>query len=545
MYKDNKSNNKGIVRIPIYLAVAVVAGMFMGTSLSSSDSTPISFKPQLVGDKVREVMAHIQKHYVDDINEDELSEKAIVSILEDLDPHSVYIPKQDAELTDSQFEGAFEGIGIEFTILNDTLTVVAPLIGGPSESAGIISGDKIIVVDGDTIAGTGITNRDVFELLRGEKGSEVNIGIKRNGKSRLIDFVIERDEIPQYTVESGYMINDSTGYIKVTRFGLETFNEFDAKLRELKLKGLKNLILDLQGNPGGIMSSAVNMADEFLPKDKMIVYTDGRIDAYDDEYKSTDKGIFKDLPVVVLIDEGSASASEIVAGALQDNDRALIVGRRSFGKGLVQSPIKLKDGSVIRLTISRYYTPSGRSIQKPYTDYSAYSKDIQERYENGEFFHPDSTNLKDSLEYKTVHGRTVYGGGGIMPDVFVPLDTSMNSKVLTTLIYKNILSSYVISYLESNRTKVKSLGLKTFIQEFEVSDQMITDLTNKAISSGLEINQSEVEKSADLIKLHVKAQIGRNIWRGDGYYPIINNMNESLQSALKLLPEAEKLTDKL
>ncbi|QCK13413.1 S41 family peptidase [Mangrovivirga cuniculi] len=545
MLKENKSRNKKFVRLPIYLAIAVVAGMFMGTTLSSSDSTPISFKPKLMGDKVREVMAHIQKHYVDDVNEDELSEKAIQAILSDLDPHSVYIPKQDAELTKSQFEGAFEGIGIEFTILNDTLTVVAPLIGGPSESAGIISGDKIVTVDGDTIAGTGLTNRDVFELLRGEKGSEVTLGIKRNGKSSLLDFTIERDEIPQYTVESGYKINDSTGYIKVTRFGLETYNEFEKKVRELKMKGVKNLIVDLQGNPGGIMSSAVNMADEFLEEDKMIVYTDGRIDSYDDEYKSTSKGLFKDMPVIVLIDEGSASASEIVAGALQDNDRALIVGRRSFGKGLVQSPIRLKDGSTIRLTISRYYTPSGRSIQKPYSDNSEYTNDIMDRYENGEFFSPDSTQLNDSLEYKTLHGRIVYGGGGIMPDVFVPLDTTNTAEVLNNLIYKNILSSYVISYLEENRAEIKKMGLGKFINDYEVSDKMINELIIKAQNSEMEVKDAEVIEASDLIKLHIKAQIGRNIWRGDGYYPVINQMNESLQTALKLLPEAEKLNDKL
>ena len=525
--------------LAVTLAIGILTGATVVDPKLKSNSITSSYL------KFREILTYIENEYVDEVDPDELVEGAINHMLTELDPHSVYIPAEEAKLAKSQLEGEFDGIGVEFNIIKDTIYVVAPLSGGPSEKAGIQSGDKIVTVDKKTIAGTGITNKDVFNLLRGPKGSKVALGIKRRGSDQLLDFEIIRDRIPQYSVDVSYMVNNEIGYMKVSRFSAQTYEEFKQALTSLKEKGMKKLILDLQGNPGGYMDRAINMADEFIPGNNMIVYTDGKQDRYDGESRAFKKGIFEEGPLIVLIDEGSASASEIVSGAIQDNDRGIIVGRRSFGKGLVQMPIDLKDGSELRLTISRYYTPSGRSIQKPYdAEENDYSRDIMNRYEHGELFTRDSIKFVDSLKYKTSKGRTVYGGGGIMPDYFVPFDTTMNSAYLNKLFTSNAFREYTLRYYEENRDRLHQMDFEKYRDSFVVSENMLKDLVRLAESNDVAFDKEAFERSKPLLKTYIKAYIARSVWNNEGYFPIINETNEIFQEALHLFDKAEELASR-
>lgn len=531
------------IRLPILLTLAVAAGILIGATMVDSGKTTNNLVSSYL--KFKEILTYIQRDYVDEVNTDELVETAINKMLEKLDPHSVYIPAEELELAKSQLEGEFEGIGIEFNIFKDTIYVVAPLGGGPSEEVGLLSGDKIVEVNGEVVAGTGITNQDVFELLRGPKGSKVEVGVKRKGADELLHFNITRDKIPQESVDVSYMVDKETGYIKVNRFAATTYDEFKTALSDLKQKGMKKLILDLQDNPGGYMDRAINMADELISGNKMIVYTEGKQPRYDSEARAYKEGLFENYPVIVLINEGSASASEIVAGALQDNDRALIVGRRSFGKGLVQMPIPLEDGSELRLTISRYYTPSGRSIQKPYgKGYEEYSLDLLNRFKHGELFNADSIHFDDSLKYETSKGRVVYGGGGIMPDYFVPYDTTMNTEYLRKLSTSNIFRDYTMLYYEDHKNKLEKMDFQDYFKNFEVNDKMLNDLVKLAESAEVEYDQEEFNKSKHFIKNRVKALIARRAWGNKGAYPVFNETNEVFQQALKLFDEAEKLASK-
>ncbi|MGD1890184.1 MAG: S41 family peptidase [Cyclobacteriaceae bacterium] len=538
-------NSNFQIRLPILLTIAVAAGILIGATMADGDGA----KNDIVSGylKFKEILTYVQRDYVDKVDTDELVETAISHMLEKLDPHSVYIPSKELELAKSQLEGEFEGIGIEFNIIKDTIYVVAPLSGGPSEEVGLQSGDKIVKVDGEVVAGTGIDNRDVFDLLRGKKGTEVKVGIKRKGAKDLMSFTIIRDKIPQESVDASYMVNNEIGYIKVSRFAASTYDEFRQALSELKSQGMSKLILDLQGNPGGYMDRAINMADEFLRDNAMIVYTEGKQPRYNSEARAYREGQFERQPIIVLIDEGSASASEIVAGALQDNDRALIVGRRSFGKGLVQMPIPLDDGSELRLTISRYYTPSGRSIQKPYEEGSKeYGQDMRHRYEHGELFSADSIHFDDSLKYETINkGRVVYGGGGIMPDFFVPLDTSNISNVSLGKLYNtNAIREYTLLYYENNKAKLEAMDYEDYRTDFEVSDKMLDDLFNIAREAGEEIDKEEMGQATDFIRNRVKGLIARSVWGNDGAFPIFNQQNVILQKALDLFDEAERLASR-
>jgi carboxyl-terminal processing protease len=534
----NYNNSKSAIRMPLLVSLGVAAGILLGAAMQSGSSLQNSYTSIL---KFRDILSHIERSYVDEIDSEVLVEDAINSMLEKLDPHSVYIPKEDLELTKSQLEGQFEGVGIEFNLIKDTIYVVAPLSGGPSEAAGLKPGDKIVKVDGKTIAGTGLTNRDVFNLLRGPKGSKVELGVKRSTEEDLIDYTVVRDKIPQYSVAVNYMVNDEVGYIKVTRFSATTYDEFKKAINELKEQGMKKLILDLQDNPGGYMDRAINMADEFISGNKMIVYTDGKRARYDSQARAQRTGVFEEQPVIVLLNEGSASASEIVAGALQDNDRALIVGRRSFGKGLVQMPIDLNDGSQLRLTISRYYTPSGRSIQKPYDEKGDYRQDLSQRYEHGEYFSADSIKFSDTLRYETRNGRVVYGGGGIMPDFFVPYDTSQNSVYMNRLFLSNTVNQYTLAYTENNRQKLEKMGYKKYYKSFVVTDQMLQQIVALGKEQDVEFDQEGYQHSKELLRTHVKALIARSIWNNKGYYPIYNKTNEVFQQALQLFDEAAEL----
>ncbi len=522
------------------MTIGLAAGILIGATFAAPESTTSNFMKSVL--KFREVMSLIDRSYVDDVNSDEMVETAITKMLEDLDPHTVYVSAKDVELSNSDLKKDFEGVGIEFNIFRDTIVVLAPLSGGPSEKVGLLAGDKIVTVDGETVAGVGITNRGVIDRLRGDKGTEVVVGIKRQRNKELLEFTIVRDKIPQYSVDAGYMVDDEIGYIKINRFSETTYDEFREKLSLLVDQGMKKLIVDLQSNPGGYMDRAVNIADEMIADDAMIVSQEGKEPRANAEYRAYRKGLFEQGPIIVLINEGSASGSEIVAGAIQDNDRGLIVGRRSFGKGLVQSLFRLSDGSELRLTISRYYTPSGRSIQKSYENgLSEYQDDFHQRVEHGELFHADSIKFDDSLKYHTAKGRTVYGGGGIMPDYFIPLDTSADSHYYIRLRNNNVLREYALNYFQKNRKKLEKMAFDDYVKSFKIDEGMVKDMVDLGEKFGVPYNDEDYKKSETIIKAIVKASIARNVWGRESYYPIINDVNEIFQGALKLFDEAEAL----
>jgi carboxyl-terminal processing protease len=535
-------NSPNQIGLPLVLCIGLAAGIFIGVSLNGSrPSKEVGQDVQ----KLREVLTYIDNKYVDEVTTDKLVDEAIQHLLTKLDPHSSYIPASQKLIANEDLRGNFDGIGIEFNIFQDTVVVVAPLSGGPSESLGIQSGDKIVRVDEQTIASIGITTNEVMKLLKGPRGSRVKVTIKRSGRDELLEFNIIRDKIPQFSVDVAYMVDSEIGYIKVSRFSATTYKEFSESLTKLKSKGMKKLVLDLQGNPGGYMNMAIDMADDFLKAGKKIVYTDGKDKRLNTNANSTNQGNFEEGDLIVLVNEGSASASEILAGALQDNDRALIVGRRSFGKGLVQTPFDLSDGSELRLTISRYYTPSGRSIQKPYEDDEAYAIDIIDRYKRGEFFHADSIKLNDSLKYKTVNNRTVYGGGGIMPDYFVPLDTTLNSHYLNELYTSTSIQEYTFNYAEQHKQELLNKGFENFYSKFIVTDQMLVDLAAVGLRNNVKKDLKELRDRRRLFQIHVKAQIARKIWGNEGLYPIMNETNEIFLQSLKLfdrIPELNRST---
>jgi carboxyl-terminal processing protease len=535
------NNSKYQIKLPLILCIGLAGGVLIGASLNTnSSSDDIGADVQ----KFREVLSLIKTEYVDETQTDELVDDAIEHILAKLDPHSAYIPARERLEANEDLRGNFEGIGIEFSIFQDTLVVVAALGGGPSEAVGLRSGDRIVKVDGENIAGIGLRNSDVSKKLKGPKGTEVKIEVVRRSTNKPISFNIIRDKIPQFSVDASYMVNEEVGYIKVSRFSQTTYSEFRTAMEKLKKEGMKKLVLDLQGNPGGYMNQAIDLADDFLPNGEKIVFTNGKDTRYNSDAMASAKGEFEKGDIIVLINEGSASASEIVAGALQDNDRALIVGRRSYGKGLVQSPFVLDDGSELRLTISRYYTPSGRSIQKPYDDNQEYSKDIMKRYSHGEFFHADSIKFNDSLKYQTMNGRTVYGGGGIMPDYFVPLDTTLNSPYLNALFNSNSFQEYAFNYALENKDRLEKMGFKEFYHGFKVNNVMYSDLVSVGERNSVKPNWADLNKNKEVFEIFLKANVARRIWGSESFYPIFNETNEILQQALQLfdrIPDRGKM----
>ncbi len=536
-------NSTQAVRLPIYIAVAVCVGVFIGANMAGGTSSRASDLVKSL-QKFRQVLTFIDNDYVDEVDTNQLVENAITNVLKELDPHSVYIPPGDIDLVQSQLDGNYEGIGIEFNIFNDTIFIISPLSGGPSEALGIRTGDRIIQVDGESVAGVGINNRKVIDLLRGEKESEVTISVLRRGESDLIEFVIERNVIPQFSVDVSYMVDDEIGYIKVSRFANSTFLEFKEALLRLQEQGMTKIILDLTGNPGGYLQRAAQMVDEILADRRIIVYTDGKEQRYSEKHFSGKRGDFENVSVIVLIDEGSASASEIVAGAIQDHDRGLIVGRRSFGKGLVQLPVDLADGSQLRLTISRYYTPSGRSIQKSYKgSLQDYHLEAYNRYRNGEVYTSDSIRVNDSLIYKTAKGRTVYGGGGITPDYFVPLDTLQNTTYLNRLFSTASMQEYTIKYANQNKAMLEAMGFEKYKKSFRITDEMLMQLVEKAEGNGLSFQEASFKKSKELIQLLTKAYIARGVWDNQGFYPVFNLQNEIYLKAITLMDKADRLAN--
>jgi carboxyl-terminal processing protease len=534
-------NTKSQIRLPIIVALAISAGIWIGATFAEPKGNQNDLRAALY--KLQEIMTYINRDYVDSVDTNELVEYGIAKMLENLDPHSSYIPARDASLAQSQLEGEFDGIGVEFGIIRDTIYVVSPLTGGPSEALGIQSGDQIIKVDGKTVAGIGITNRDVFDYLRGPRGSKVVVDIKRRNASELITYEITRDKIPQYSINASYMIDKEIGYIKVTRFAATTYEEFKTSLSQLQGQGMKKLIIDLQGNPGGYMGAAINMADELLGDRDLIVSQEGKVSQYSQKAFAFKPGMFEEGSVIVLINEGSASASEILAGAIQDNDRGLIVGRRSFGKGLVQMPIDLSDGAELRLTIARYFTPSGRSIQKPYdSNYEDYERDWLDRYEHGEFFSADSIKFNDSLKYETKKGRTVYGGGGIMPDYFVPLDTTMNSAYVSRLFNTDASREFILDFLSKNKQQFTGMTVNQYYANYSVTDAMLLDLVEYGKKSKVEFDSKDFNKSKEYLRILVKAHLGRQIYDDSAFYKVINDINEVYLQALNLFGEADKIS---
>ena len=488
--------------------------------------------------KYQRLMALIDAFYVDTVNLERLTEDAIVQVLADLDPHSVYITAEDVEAMNEPLEGGFYGIGIQFAVLRDTLVVQDVVAGGPSEKVGLRAGDRIVAVEGENIAGKKMTYVDVHRYLKGEKGTVVNITVLR-GTDRL-DFRIVRDKIPLYSVDAAYMLDGTTGYVKVSRFAATTIEEFEAALKKLKGRGMQDLILDLQGNGGGYMGAALGLCDNFLKSLNLIVYTDGLASGRRDEF-ATAAGLFEDGRLVVLIDGNSASASEIVSGAVQDWDRGVIVGRRSFGKGLVQRQYPLTDGSMIRLTVAHYYTPSGRCIQKPYDKGGLeYEAEYFKRYTTGELLSADSIVVNDSLKYFTkVKKRVVYGGGGIIPDVFVPLDTSVNYLYFNRLIAKNVIGDYVNDYIDKHRTDLQKAypDFASFNRDFVVTDGMIEDIVDAGVKAGVEKNEELLMPILPSMRLQLKALIARDLWDMNEMYQILNEENDELKKGVEILKD--------
>jgi carboxyl-terminal processing protease len=541
-------NSRTMVRMPILLSITMAAGMLLGATFFSGGKKLTDVAKGYA--KFREVLMLVENNYVDSVNTDQLVDYSIEKMLEKLDPHTSYFNAEEATTARSQLESGFDGIGVEFNLYNDTVYVVTPLSGGPSEAAGIHSGDRLLKVNGEVLSGPGVTNAKVYKLLRGRRGTEVKLEIGRTGVKDNLVFTVRRDRIPTFSVDAAYMVDEEIGYIKVSRFSETTYDEFKNALSSLKKSGLKKLVLDLRGNPGGYMERATSIADEMIAGNKLLVYTDGKDSRFDRQTKAHITGMFEEGPVVVLVDEGSASASEIVAGALQDHDRALVVGRRTFGKGLVQMPVKLSDGSELRLTISRYYTPSGRSIQKPYElgKGDEYEKDMKKRFESGELFVQDSIKFDPKLQYKTDGGRVVYGGGGIMPDIFVPRDTSMNSKYLFELYAKNILREYALRYANENLKRLEKMTFKEYLGTFTVTDAMMAEMVSDATKAGIKLNEKELARSRAIVTAQTKALIGRYVWgrqRKDGLsneiYQVLNPTDNIYREALNQFAKAEAL----
>lgn len=517
------------------LSLFLTLFLFTGTVLHAQKDKQVKAET-----RISEALGYIDYYYVDAVDAQDLANEAIVAMLEKLDPHSVYIPKEEVEDANQQINGSFVGIGVRFQIMKDTLMVVNPIPGGPSEKLGIRAGDLIIAIDGENVAGVGIKNADVRTKLMGELGTKVMVTIKRKNESASIDYTIKRDKIPVNSVVASYMIDERIGYIKLTSFSKTTVEEVQKSIKDLKANGMQDLIFDIQGNGGGLLFAAKVVADEFLDKNKLIVYSEGRRQPRQ-EYTADEKGLFEKGRLVILIDESSASASEILSGAIQDWDRGLIVGRRSFGKGLVQRPIDLSDGGQIRLTIARYYTPSGRFIQRPYEDHDEYEKDRVNRYLRGEYMHKDSIKLPDSLLFQTkVTKREVYGGGGIMPDVFVPMDTTGITPYFRTLARKGYMNSFAIEYVNENRDILKSkfADFATYKTQWEkFYPEMETAFLDfvKRENPELEFAEDEFNESQHLIKLRIAGFVAQNLWDYEQFWEIYNETNEVLLKAIEVL----------
>jgi len=534
----SSSDNFRKILLPIIVAFSILIGVFVNRMF---------FLPQnnmAIGSsstsKIDELLQKISRDYVDPVNYDSLQEKAIPEIIKNLDPHSGYIPASIKDEVDAPLFGAFDGIGVQFNMRKDTVVVIQPISGGPSEKVGILAGDRIVTVNDTTIAGVKMSTEQVMKKLKGPRGTKVRVGVKRMGSSQLIDFEIVRDKIPIYSVDVAYLVTPKTGYIKVNKFSRNTYSEFMEAANKLKAQKVKNIIVDLRGNGGGVMEAAIRMADEFLEPGKLIVYTQGN-NRPKREYRASRQLFLGSLNVAVLIDEWSASASEIFAGALQDNDKGVIVGRRSFGKGLVQEPVYFDDGSELRLTVSRYYTPTGRSIQKPYEkgDEESYREDIAKRYLNGEFLQEDSIHFSDSLKYTTPGGKVLYGGGGIMPDVFVAADTVGGSDLLYEIRRKGLMYTFAYDYTDKNRKTISQYKSYHELEQYLYRQNVVDEFYAFVKKKGVKVVSSDVKTSGDIIKVQLAGLIVRNVIGDEGFYPIINKIDNTLHKAVEILEDVQ------
>ncbi len=520
---------------PILFAIAIIIGIMIGRFYKSNHSSNLlRIYPHT--EKLSNVLNYIQNAYVDRIDKTELEEITIPLILSELDPHSQYVPATDLTEVNEPLEGNFSGIGVQFNMLNDTLIILKTIVNGPSEKVGILAGDRILIVDGDTLAGKRISSDSIVSRLKGPRGTDVNVGIQRKKVDKLIYFNIIRDNIPLYSMDIAYMVRPNIGYLKLNKFSRTTFEEFSEGIIKLLGEGMTKLILDLRGNGGGYLDAAVHIADQFLDEGQLIVYTEGHSSPRQ-EYRASKGGLCKDLEIAILIDEGSASASEILAGALQDNDRGIIVGRRSFGKGLVQEQKVFPDGSAIRLTIARYYTPTGRCIQKPYENGNNedYYMDLYNRYSHGELSEKDSIKFSDTLKYKTPGGKIVYGGGGIMPDYFVPIDTSGVSDYLIQVRNRGLIYRFSLEYTDNNRKELQEiLSLENFYSYFN-RNGTLRDFIKFAAKNDVPANNKEIDASKEILKTQLYAYIIRNILDNEGFYPAIESIDNALLKAIDLL----------
>lgn len=520
--------------LPIWFAVVLIGGILLGVFLG--DRTGILRPFQTKKDKLKEVINYVRKNYVDTLSQKVIEEKAITGMLEKLDPHSVYISAEEFNEANDPLLGSFEGIGVQFRIENDTVTVINPVSGGPSEKLGIRAGDRIVKVDNQNIAGIKISTNDVMRKLKGPKDTEVKVTIFRRGAGGLLDFTITRDVIPTYSMDIAYMPEPGIGYIRLNNFSASTHDEVHDAIESLLKDGMTKLILDLRGNGGGYLKAAVDVADEFLGDGKLIVYTEGMHHAREIANASGD-GLFEEGDLIIMVDEGTASAAEIVSGAVQDHDRGIIMGRRSFGKGLVQEQLDFKDGSALRLTVARYYTPTGRCIQKSYKDgLDNYNSEYYHRFMSGELEHPDSIKFPDSLKYKTPKGKTVYGGGGIMPDIYIPLEKDSSLQYYNLCINRGLVYQYAFDYTDRNRQQM--MRFKTvdqFNRGFYITDAVYTDFIAYADKKGVKRHGKDLSKADRYIKTMLKAYIGRNMLDNEGFYPILNTIDPGFLKAVEMM----------
>lgn len=527
-------NKRIILFLPLLIAVSIAGGILIG-NLMKSNSQPV-----LTGmgfgrpNKITTILDLIERGYVDTVNSENIVEKTIPELLKNLDPHTTYIPAPEMKQVNEEMRGNFSGIGVQFSIQEDTVRVIEVISGGPSSKVGILPGDRIVRVNDSIIAGNNVVNATVLNLLRGEKNSKVIVGIVRKGYDDELEFEIIRGDIPIYSVDVSYMIDEVTGFIKISRFAETTYEEFIMGMEKLSGSGAKKVIIDLRQNPGGSLTAVLQMVDEFLEKGELMLYTEGKNQPRK-TYNASGRNRWQDMKVYVMIDEFSASASEIFAGAMQDNDRGIVIGRRSFGKGLVQEQIPLSDGSALRLTVARFYTPSGRCIQSPYENGNEdYYNNIYERFHSMEQLEADSIHFADSLKYTTKGGRTVYGGGGIMPDFFVPIDTSGNSEYFNSIYRKGLIYSFAYAYTDQNREKLSGIKTAGEIDEYLSRSNLMKEFLTYAESRGVAKDDSGLKVSGNIIFTQLKAYIARNLIGEEGFYPIIRGIDNTLQKAIEI-----------
>lgn len=539
------SNPKFQTRLPLLLAATLAAGMFIGQQLPHFNENVSLLSGQTDGrcrGTFDEILRYVQAKYVDTINVEQLKNEAIDHLLSELDPHSVYITPEELKSVQEDMSGEFEGIGVEFLIVDDTIQVVTPLSGGPSEAAGLLPGDKIVTISDTLVAGVKVSNEKIFRLLRGAKGSKVTVGIRRGQEPTLRAFTITRDLIPVKSVDVAYMLEDKTGYLKINRFSEQTYQEFMQAVRPMvEEKGMRNLVIDLRGNPGGYLEEATDLLSQFFPDGKLLVYTQGRTEERRD-YKSNGRARFNLDNIAVLLDEGSASASEIVAGAVQDWDRGWVIGRRSFGKGLVQEQYPLHDGGALRLTVARYFTPSGRCIQRDYKNDKDYEHEPERRLKNGELSDASKLQLADTTKYYTGQGRVVYGGGGIMPDVFVPLDTSFASDYFYQV--RQQVPQFATRWLENHDRTTLPQDMQAFVKNFQVSNEMFEALIAYAEKQGTPRQPGQIARARAELSLELKARIAKVLFHDEGFWRVVNDDDPAVEKAAQVLRSGEPVAKK-